>query len=211
MMPSNRFLGTSQMMKSKWMLNWGTEIIGVGLSKLGCTQEMLDEAKKNNVLNYQRIPEIETGEFDALVGFGTLAQGHVYSNAFVGRMVRSWHIFSVHINLDIKCKRKWGRDEPNPLLSVSYFITSALASIHPVCARLTLLKDWRSLGAKDGISLETVVLRRWALWQVNLVLSTELTVRIGHRKKIRNLFTVHGQIASGYQPLQLIRPKIILV
>ena len=84
----------------------GTGNIGVELRKLGYTnlhaldisQEMLDEAKKKNVykevicapLNDQRIPEINTGEFDALICCGTLVFGHVHSGAFVEmtRMVK---------------------------------------------------------------------------------------------------------------------------
>ncbi|XP_020620876.1 uncharacterized protein LOC110058566 [Orbicella faveolata] len=81
----------------------GTGNVGVELSKLGYTnlhaldisQGMLDEAKKKNVykkvicaaLNDQRIPEIETGEFDALICCGTLVQGHAHSNAFA-EMIR---------------------------------------------------------------------------------------------------------------------------
>jgi len=71
---------------------------------------MLDEAKKKNLykkvicaaLNDQRIPEIETGEFDALICCGTLVQGHAHSNAFVEmiRMVKinmfSWLRFKCH-------------------------------------------------------------------------------------------------------------------
>ena len=81
----------------------GTGNIGVELRKLGYTnlhaldisQEMLDEAKKKNVykevicapLNDQRIPEINAGEFDALICCGTLVYGHVQSGAFV-EMIR---------------------------------------------------------------------------------------------------------------------------
>ena len=81
----------------------GTGMVGVELSKLGYTnlhaldisQDMLDEAKKKNVykkivcaaLSDQRIPEIDTGEFDALICCGTLVQGHVRSTAFV-EMIR---------------------------------------------------------------------------------------------------------------------------
>lgn len=81
----------------------GTGHIGVELRKLGYTnlyaldisQEMLDEAKKKNVykgitcaaLTDQQIPEINTGEFDALICCGTLVQGHVHCNAFV-EMIR---------------------------------------------------------------------------------------------------------------------------
>lgn len=73
----------------------GTGVLGVELQKLGYTnlhaldisQEMLSEAKKKNVyskfirasLSDQRIPEIETGEFDALICGGTLGKGHVRS------------------------------------------------------------------------------------------------------------------------------------
>ena len=77
--------------------------MGVELDKLGYTdlhaldisQEMLTEARKKNLyknficapLSDQRIPEIETGEFDALVCAGVLVKGHVRSSAF-GEMVR---------------------------------------------------------------------------------------------------------------------------
>ena len=76
----------------------GTGNVGVELHKLGYTdlhaldisQEMLNEAKKKNVYNKfictsltdQRIPEINTGEYDALICAGTLATGHVRSSAF---------------------------------------------------------------------------------------------------------------------------------
>ena len=80
--------------------------MAVELHKLGYTnlhaldisQEMLNEAKKKNVykriicapLNDQRIPEIETGEFDAMICGGTLLRGVVRSFALVEmvRMVR---------------------------------------------------------------------------------------------------------------------------
>ena len=89
----------------------GTGEAGVELSKLGYTnlhaldisQEMLQEAKKKNVykklicaaLNNQRIPEIDTGEFDALICCGTLVQGHANSDAFVEmiRMVKIGKFF----------------------------------------------------------------------------------------------------------------------
>ncbi|KAL9967584.1 hypothetical protein ACROYT_G025845 [Oculina patagonica] len=84
----------------------GTGLVGIELYQLGYTnlyaldisQEMLNEAKKKNLykqlicapLNDQRVPEIETGEFDALICGGTLYTGHVRSSAFVEmvRMVR---------------------------------------------------------------------------------------------------------------------------
>ena len=84
----------------------GTGLVGVELQQLGYTnlhaldisQEMLDEAKKKNLykklicapLNDQRIPGIETGEFDALICGGTLLKGHVRSSALVEmvRMIR---------------------------------------------------------------------------------------------------------------------------
>ena len=80
--------------------------MAVELQKLGYTnlhaldisQKMLNEAKKKNVykriicapLNNQRIPEIETGEFDAMICGGTLLTGVVRSFALVEmvRMVR---------------------------------------------------------------------------------------------------------------------------
>ena len=81
----------------------GTGFIGVELHKLGYTdvhaldisQEMLNEAKKKNVykkftccsLTDQRIPEVETGEFDALISAGTLIKAHVRASAFM-EMIR---------------------------------------------------------------------------------------------------------------------------
>ena len=81
----------------------GTGLLGVELKELGYTdvhaldisQEMLNEARKKNVytkficasLNDQRIPEIDTGEYDALICTGVLIKGHVRSSAFV-EMVR---------------------------------------------------------------------------------------------------------------------------
>ena len=85
--------------------------MAVELQKLGYTnlhaldisQEMLNEAKKKNFykkiicapLNDQRIPEIETGEFDALICGGTLIKGLVRSLAFLEmvRMVRTGEFF----------------------------------------------------------------------------------------------------------------------
>ena len=77
--------------------------MGVELDKRGYTdlyaldisQEMLNEAKKKNLyknficapLSDQRIPEIDTGEFDVLTCVGVLVKGHVRSSAF-GEMVR---------------------------------------------------------------------------------------------------------------------------
>ena len=82
----------------------GTGMLGIELGKLGynnlyaldISQGMLDEAKKKNVpykkyicacLSDQRIPEIETGEFDALISAGTLIKGHVRASAFM-EMIR---------------------------------------------------------------------------------------------------------------------------
>ena len=81
----------------------GTGLIRVELHKLGYTdlhaldisQEMLNEAKKKNVyktficasLSDQRIPEIQTGEFDAMICCGTLLKAHVRPFAFV-EMIR---------------------------------------------------------------------------------------------------------------------------
>ena len=77
----------------------GTGLVGVELQKLGYTnlhaldvsQGMLNEAKKTNVykkficaaLNDKRIPEIETGEFDALICGGTMLTGHIRPSALV--------------------------------------------------------------------------------------------------------------------------------
>ena len=85
----------------------GTGVVGTELLKLGYTnlyaldisQEMLNEARKKNVykkficaaLNDQRIPDIETGEFDALICGGTLGKGHVRPPALdeMTRMVKN--------------------------------------------------------------------------------------------------------------------------
>ena len=81
----------------------GTGLNGVELNKLGYTnlhaldisQEMLNEAKKKNMyqkficaaLSEQQIPEIETGEYDAMICCGTLPIGHVRAYALV-EMIR---------------------------------------------------------------------------------------------------------------------------
>jgi len=64
---------------------------------------MLNEAKKRNVykklicaaLNDQRIPEIETGEFDALVCGATMLTGHIRCSALV-EMIRIVMIGTFH-------------------------------------------------------------------------------------------------------------------
>nr|XP_058941830.1 uncharacterized protein LOC131770144 [Pocillopora verrucosa] len=77
----------------------GTGLIGVELKKLGYTNlcaldisaEMLKEAKKKEVytefictsLNGQPIPQIESGQFDALICGGALIAGLIGSSAFV--------------------------------------------------------------------------------------------------------------------------------
>ena len=81
----------------------GTGLNGVELFKLGYTnidaldisQEMLNEAKKKNIYNMlicaplteQRISEIETGEYHAMISTGTLATAHVQPEA-VKEMIR---------------------------------------------------------------------------------------------------------------------------
>ena len=81
----------------------GTGLNGVELQKLGYTnlhaldisQGMLNEARKKNVykkficaaLSDQRIPEIETGEYDAMICCGTLTIAHVRACALV-EMIR---------------------------------------------------------------------------------------------------------------------------
>ena len=56
---------------------------------------------------------------------------------------------------------------------------------------------------------EAVVLRRWGVLQDNLVLSTELIIRVGHRKEIRR-----KEIESLYNgqftlSTQLIKPNYV--
>lgn len=81
----------------------GTGLSGEELFKLGYTnidaldisQEMLNEAKKKNIykklicapLTEQRIFEIETGEYHAMISTGTLATAHVQPEA-VKEMIR---------------------------------------------------------------------------------------------------------------------------
>lgn len=94
----------------------GTGLIGVELQKLGYTalhaldisQEMLKEAEKKHVykkiicaaLNDQRIPEIETGEYDALVCGGTMLTGHIRSSALV-EMIRIVKIGKFHSHYSV--------------------------------------------------------------------------------------------------------------
>ena len=84
----------------------GTGLIGIELQKLGYSNlqaldispEMLKEAKKRNIykrffcvaLSDQQIPEIQTGEFDALICAGSLLAGHIRAAAFeeMVRMVK---------------------------------------------------------------------------------------------------------------------------
>ena len=81
----------------------GTGLMAVELQKLGyknlhaldISQGMLNEAKKKNVYNKficaaltdQRIPEIEAGEYDALICGGSMFKGHIRSSAII-EMVR---------------------------------------------------------------------------------------------------------------------------
>ena len=81
----------------------GTGLIGVEIKKLGYTNlcaldisaEMLTEAKKKEIytefictsLNGQPIPQIKSGQFDALICGGALITGRIGSSAFV-EMIR---------------------------------------------------------------------------------------------------------------------------
>lgn len=81
----------------------GTGLCGVELHKLGYTHlcaldispEMLNEARKKNVyqkficapLNSDQNPEVNTGEYDAMICIGTLAAAHVKPTALV-EMIR---------------------------------------------------------------------------------------------------------------------------
>lgn len=94
----------------------GTGLNGVELHKLGyanlcaldISQGMLNEAKKRNVykkficaaLDDQRIPEIETGEFDALICGGTMLEGHIRPSALV-EMIRMVRIGKLQYNLPV--------------------------------------------------------------------------------------------------------------
>lgn len=85
----------------------GNGLVGAALAKLGYTnidaldisQEMLNEAAKKKVytkficapLNEQRIPEIETGAYHALICIGTMVDSHVKAAALdeMSSMVRA--------------------------------------------------------------------------------------------------------------------------
>ena len=89
----------------------GTGLMGVELKKLEYTNisaldispKMLNEAKKKNIykdficasLCRKPIPEIETGQFDALVCGGSLVQGRIGPSSFaeIIRMVRTGRFF----------------------------------------------------------------------------------------------------------------------
>ena len=93
----------------------GTGLAGVELFKLGYTnidaldisQEMLNEAKKTNVytklicapLNEQRNPEIETGEYHAMISTGALVIAHVRPEALeeMIRMVKPGGNNSIYV------------------------------------------------------------------------------------------------------------------
>ena len=127
----------------------GTGHIGVELRKLGYTldisQEMLNEAKKKNVYNEitcaaltdQQIPEINTGEFDALICCGTLIQGHVHSNAFV-EMIRM-----VKIGMQNKV-----RSQRTKLPLIDVLFCHLCPRTPSPSTGLTPLKDSRRSGAK---------------------------------------------------------------
>ena len=70
---------------------------------------------------------------------------------------------------------------PVQLHVMSDYVTSKLRLCH-VSFTTTPVK--RSSYFLKGVSEETVVLRRRGVLQDNLVLSTELIMRIGHRKEI---------------------------
>ena len=104
----------------------GTGLVGVELQKLGyanlhaldISQKMLNEAKKKKVykkficaaLNDKRIPEIETGEFDALVCGGTMLTGHIRSSALMEmtRIVKigKFHSYSPVIFVKQFCRKQ---------------------------------------------------------------------------------------------------------
>ena len=124
----------------------GTGHIGVELGyTLVISQEMLNEAKKKNVYNEitcaaltdQQIPEINTGEFDALICCGTLVQGHVHSNAFV-EMIRM-----VKIGMQNKV-----RSQRTKLPLIDVLFCHLCPRTPSPSTGLTPLKDSRRSGAK---------------------------------------------------------------
>jgi len=105
----------------------GTGMVCIELQKRGYTnvhaldisQAMLNEAKKKNVpykrficapLTEKRIPEIETGEFDALISASVLLKAHVRPSAFVEmiRMVKTGGLlcFNLRCNEEEEYKPK---------------------------------------------------------------------------------------------------------
>ena len=111
-MPLKKFTRTNQWVKIKIDAGAGTGLVGIELKKLGYTNlyvldistEMLREAKKKEVytefictsLNGQSIPQIKSGQFDALTCGGALITGRIGSSAFVEmiRMVKTGRCFS---------------------------------------------------------------------------------------------------------------------
>lgn len=95
----------------------GTGLCGVELHKLGYTHlcavdispEMLNEARKKNVyqkficapLNSDQNPEVNTGEYDVMICFGTLCAAHVKATALVEmiRMIQIGGLLSFNIRL----------------------------------------------------------------------------------------------------------------
>ncbi|XP_022806935.1 uncharacterized protein LOC111343997 [Stylophora pistillata] len=95
----------------------GTGLCGVELHKLGYTHlcaldispEMLNEARKKNVyqkficapLNSDQNPEVNTGEYDAMICFGTLCAAHVKATALMEmiRMIKIGGLISFNIRL----------------------------------------------------------------------------------------------------------------
>ncbi|KAJ7390673.1 Methyltransferase domain [Desmophyllum pertusum] len=107
----------------------GTGMIAAELKKLGYTNlaaldispEMLKKAEKKNLykkfvcaaLNDKPIPEIETGEFDALICCGSLAIAHIESDSFVEmvRMVKPGGV--IHFNIRPgDCEHKFSSGNP---------------------------------------------------------------------------------------------------
>ena len=140
----------------------GTGLVGEELHKLGysdlhaldISQEMLNEAKKKNVYNKlicaslsdQGIPDVETGEFDALICCGTLLMAHVRPSAFV-EMIRMVKIGKFLLGTDafwancvkVGKSRKHIRFLQLPYVSnISTEVTGRTRQNHFICNELPL-------------------------------------------------------------------------
>ena len=150
--------------KNEWKIievGAGTGLLGLELHELGynvlhaldISAEMLNEAKKKNVykkficasLSDQRIPEIDTGEYDALICVGTLFRGHARSSAFLEmiRMVRIGKTYSPITIIFNAARQPFG----NRFSSIKRYIEHRLsARLNGTCRQQSL--PFRKRGSK---------------------------------------------------------------